>query len=306
MKRETDSLIDFTRGIFLAAIAIIMMGLKIIVSRIYKIFEIIINWIWTYPALFFLVAGIMAFFGIIYLDKLDPEFSYHDILVEAHGMLYDILVFGVLLSIYDAIRLRREKKERLTLELETFKFWREEEGVLRKVNLIKRLIGNSRLILDGYYLENAKLDHLNLNKASFIGAFLNGSSLNYSQLKKVFFLNAKLENTSFVGSNLEGVNLRYTILKGANFKNANLTAADLRGVPLFEVNFEDTILENCMVQSEDWINKLDEWGVKTMYDSNLNEKYYLVKELDKKEGNIFYRIKINPSWKEIRNLGMGE
>jgi hypothetical protein len=70
----------------------------------------IYNFLIAKPARFFFLAailwgGLMCAFN----SKDGANFQWHDILVEANGMFFDLLVFGVLLSIYEALREKKEK-----------------------------------------------------------------------------------------------------------------------------------------------------------------------------------------------------
>lgn len=76
-----------------------------------------------------------------YLNYKDgADFSWHDLLVEANGMVFDLLVFGILLSLYEALKEKREKIERLMEEIEDYRDWQGQEAVYRTVGAIRRLI----------------------------------------------------------------------------------------------------------------------------------------------------------------------
>lgn len=99
----------------------------------------------------FIGLGIIVMIIAVILDFYDCNFSYHDILVEFHGLVFDLFVFGIILTIYETNKSKKEKAqadkkrktdliERYTEEINDFKFWKSEEAMYRTRGLIKRLV----------------------------------------------------------------------------------------------------------------------------------------------------------------------
>lgn len=210
----------------------------------------IIDYLTPKPARFFLLAalfwgGLMCFLN--YKDG--ARFKWHDLLVEANGMFFDLLVFGILLSIYEALREKKERIERLHEEIDDYRGWDEKEAMYRIVGAVKRLnkLGISNIDLTDCFLWKAKLDRLNLKDADLRYADLTEATLRYANLK---------------GAHLILANLTKTNLSGADF-----TRADLRGANLTEADFgkttrrsKEAILTDAHVDTN-WFEKLENWKV---------------------------------------------
>lgn len=100
-----------------------------------------------------------------------------NVAVEGFGFLMDIVLFGLLWSVFDVYRERRTKIRGYQDELVDYIPWKAQEGVLRKVGLIKRLnemraplsfLG--RIHLEGAVLWSVNLEGAHLSKANLEGA----------------------------------------------------------------------------------------------------------------------------------------
>ncbi|MBK8195657.1 MAG: pentapeptide repeat-containing protein, partial [Lewinellaceae bacterium] len=107
-------------------------------------------------------------------------------LVEAHGLFYDLIIFGVLLSVYDALRGRRERITRYQDEIDNYRGWDEKEASYRIVGIIRRLNkdGISNINLSNCYLKGVNLSGLNLANSNCKGANLEGADLEGTDLTK--------------------------------------------------------------------------------------------------------------------------
>lgn len=172
-------------------------------GTIYAIWE----WFLKQPARFFLLAAVVVAPILKYFDSRDYQFNFHDILVEGHGLLFDLFVFGVLLSVYEALRVRKELIRKHQDEIDDFRLWDEKEAAYRIIGAVKRLNREGQ-------------KHLNLSYCF-------------------------LCNVSFEGLNLEGANLQNAKLKDADLrgvislKNADFRNADLLGAKVAPTFFQD-------------------------------------------------------------------
>ncbi len=72
------------------------------------------------PLTFYIIVGIFALTGVIYLDKVWLTWeNKSDILVEFHGLLFDVIFFGILFTIFSMITSRvndiRRYKEQIMI-----------------------------------------------------------------------------------------------------------------------------------------------------------------------------------------------
>ena len=188
------------------------------------------------------------------------------ILAEAHGMLFDIAIIGILIFWLNTIGETRQRIRTYIDEIDDFRLWESEESAFRTAGNIKRLnrhkiyninLANSYLnrtnlnyvILKDSNLNSARineslmiganLDHTRLNQTNFENTNLNHSSIkkafaNGANFKGAFLINTDFENTFLIKADFENAilmetNLRYCDLSGANLQGCNLFKADLRG-----------------------------------------------------------------------------
>lgn len=190
---------------------------------------------------FALIAG-LVFCVIVILDfifKPAPK----DILIEFHGLFFDLLVFGIVLTIYDTWNKRREHINTLHDQLDDFWDWKSEEGILRKVGIIKRLIELNHPIprMTAIYLSGADFFNVEFNRLLLQNSTLENSKFNYSKLYDSFFSSSNFRSSHFehcnfnkstiAASDFENASLKFcgfensTVRGNVNFRNANLHGA---------------------------------------------------------------------------------
>ena len=197
-----------------------------------------IDFLTTKPA-FFLVAALLWLGLMCYLNSKDDGpngFSWHDLLVEANGMFFDLLVFGIFLSIYEALKEKKEKIERLNEEIDDYRGWDEKEATYRIVGAIRRLKRErvSQIDLRKCYLVNAYLPNAILSNSDLSGANLTGADLSGANLTDANLIGANLAGANLSGANLTRAKMERAKLCKANFSNADLTDADLTNAVLSE------------------------------------------------------------------------
>ncbi|TVM01205.1 MAG: hypothetical protein CV087_11180 [Candidatus Brocadia sp. WS118] len=228
----------------------------------------------------FLFCAILVVSLTSYYFQYDPEFL-KNVLVEAHGMLFDILVIGILILWLN----RRGEKEferkrniqRYQEEIEDYLGWDEKEAMYRIVGNIRRLnrleVGDINLQgaylegadLWGVYLRQANLQEANLReaalqKADIQEAVLEGATLVEANLRRTNLAEANLYNANLYGAHLKGANLR-----GANLEIADLTKADFSGTNLKSAYFWGTELQETLNLT---LEQLSE--VETLYQAKLD------------------------------------
>jgi len=173
----------------------------------------------------------------IYISNFDE--MYLNVLAEAHGMIFDILIIGILLF---WLREQGDIKQRVRQykdEIDDFRMWESEEAAFRNVGNIKRLNrhGITKIDLVGTYLTKTNLSKVNLKDAN-----LNTANISNSVLIEANFENARLKQTNLENSNINQGNFKNTFASGANFKDAFLIKADFEGAFLIKANFNNGYL----------------------------------------------------------------
>lgn len=178
---------------------------------------------------------------------------WENIVAEAHGVLFDLLIIGWFLLWLNKIAERRIRNNRYREEIEDYLGWRSPEATLRIVGNIRRLnrgATKSDFRLTEAYLEGAKLGSVNLAGSDLWGAHLDNASLRESNLDGVNLAGASLEGAdleraSLVDADLRGANLNESDLERATLTRADLRGASLVGADLQYASFVDTDLRRC-------------------------------------------------------------
>lgn len=260
-----------------------------------RLFDRIASFLTQSPSRFFFVAAVVAFFILWFVNAYrDPNgFSWHDVIVESHGVLFDLLVFGILLSLYETLR----EKQRLLEEIHDYRGWDEKEAMYRITGAIRRLnkLKVSKIDLGNCYLRGADLRGVDLRGANLPRADLEGADLSLiesnppkffydaqkfrfkimgksSNLQNANLQNANLQNVIFTDANLQGADLTYANLQGADLSYANLQEGNLQEANLQEANLQEANLQEATVP-HDWFQSLEIWQVTGRL--AIIEKYYI-------------------------------
>ena len=189
-----------------------------------------------------------------YLADFDSFFG--QVLAEAHGMLFDIAVIGILIFWLNKNGEMRQRIRTYKDEIDDFRLWESEEAAFRTVGNIKRL---NRHGICEINLVNCHLARTNLNYVNLSGSNLNSSDVSNAFLIETNLENTRLNQTNLENSNLNQANLRSAYASGANFKDAYLIKAQLEGAFLIKTNFKNAFLmeanlRNCYLTGADFEN----------------------------------------------------
>jgi BTB/POZ domain-containing protein KCTD9 len=176
----------------------------------------------------------------------DFDSFWAQILAEAHGMIFDIAVIGILLFWLNQNGQTRQLIRFYKDEIDDFRLWESDEAAFRTVGNIKRL---NRHKIHEINLVNCFLSRTNLNYINLNGSNLNSANLSQSSLIEVNFENTRLNQTNFENSNLNQANLRGAYASGANFKDSFLIKSQLEGAFLIKANFNNAYLMEANLQN---------------------------------------------------------
>jgi hypothetical protein len=197
----------------------------------------------------FIVIALFGLFILSILDFIDNQFSFHDILVEFHGLVFDLFIFGILLTIYESMTSKKEMIKRYKEEINDYRFWESEEAMYRIRGLIKRLVelNEKEIDISNCYLENDKsfFSIKNMKRWKFSGANLKNSS----------FFNCDLEDAHFYITNLEN-----TFFNQANLTNCKFVKAILYNTVFENCIFKETDLSNAYIKEKNWFEILENKG----------------------------------------------
>lgn len=178
------------------------------------------------------------------------------VLAEAHGMIFDIAVIGILIFWLNKNGETRQRIRTYKDEIDDFRLWESEEAAFRTVGNIKRL---NRHKIHEINLVNCYLPRTNLNYVNLSASNLNSANISQSSLIESNLENARLNQTNFENSNLNQANLNSAYASGANFKDAFLIKAHFENAFLIKANFCNAFLmeadlRNCYLMGADFEN----------------------------------------------------
>jgi hypothetical protein len=118
--------------------------------------------------LMFFVLFVISFATLYFFDNKDTQFNWHDILVEAHGLVFNLIVFGLIITIFEYFRAKRENIKRYQENIQDYSGWKNEEAKHLIVSNINRLydLGIRQFYLSGSYLKGANLSDLDMSVLS--------------------------------------------------------------------------------------------------------------------------------------------
>lgn len=161
------------------------------------------------------------------------------ILIEAHGMVFDITIIGILIFWLNQNGEIRQRIRTYRDEIDDFRLWESDEAAFRTVGNIKRL---NRHKIHEINLVNCYLARTNLNYVDLKGSNLNSANLSNSSLIETNLENSRLNQTNLENSNLNQANLNASYASGANFKDAFLIKAQFENAFLIKANFKNSFL----------------------------------------------------------------
>lgn len=180
---------------------------------------------------------VLSFSFKYYLNDFDNFWP--QILAEAHGMIFDIAIIGILLVWLNQNGEARQRIRFYRDEIDDFRLWESDEAAFRTVGNIKRL---NRHKIHDINLVNCYLSRTNLNYVNLAGSNLNSANFSNSSLIETNLENTRLNQTNFENSNLNQAFLKGAYASGANFKDAFLIKSQFQNAFLIKTNFKNAFL----------------------------------------------------------------
>lgn len=181
--------------------------------------------------------------------KANDNYFYVNLLSEAHGMIFDIIVIGMLLVWLNKIGEKRIRIKRHQEEIDDFRHWHNEEASFRIAGNIKRLNKDKvfNLELFNCNLKNVNLNNINLHGSNMNNIILEDSNLQNAMLKNIRanqanFQSVKLQKSILTGAQLSGANFKFTTLIKATITDANLIKTKLNGAVMIDCNLSGSMV----------------------------------------------------------------
>jgi len=161
------------------------------------------------------------------------------ILQEAHGMLFDIAIIGILIYWLNERGRNQQRIREYKDEIDDFRLWESEEAAFRTVGNIKRL---NRSGIHSINLVNSYLAKTNLSEVNLKGSNLNSANISSAVMVGANFMDTRLNQTNFENTNLNNAKLVGSFASGAIFKDAYLIKADFSNSFLIKADFENAYM----------------------------------------------------------------
>ena len=178
--------------------------------------------------LIIIVLGVTDFF------LMSPEtYDVYDILVESHGLFFDLVVFGIILSVYEEWRSRKEQLQRCIDEMNHMRYSKVKNAGQKAVVIALKMqslkadeIDLTAFKVQEYHIHDLK--RMNnwrfgqLRRFSITICHVTNTSFSGIVLNKVTFISCRFENCSFALSKFENVTFLSCTFKNVNFDNVLL------------------------------------------------------------------------------------
>lgn len=276
-------------------------------------------------------AVMLGFVVFISMDYYGPRSFTENLLAEAHGVLIDILMLGVIIVWLQQKGNQKLLAKRYQEEIDDFRNWKAEEAARRIRGNIKRMneIGIGAIDLSNCYLRNmdmrrCKLDGANLWKSDLSFCDLRNTSVQNAYMEetnlysanisdsvfkgslmwKADLKNADMRNTVFINASMQDSKMNESDLENSDFENADLRNADmtecnLTGANLKFCNLEGTVFSGAFIKKANLrgargLTKDQLIMAETLFDTDMDELLFI--ELMDAKSSLFLNPEINAEW----------
>ena len=202
-------------------------------------------------------------------------YDVYDILVESHGLFFDLIVFGIILSIYEEWRNRKEQLQRCLDEMNHLKYSKVKNAGQKAIGIAMKM-------------QNLKADDVDLTVFNIDGYHIHDlkriSNWRFGHLKRFSITISKISNTSF-----SGIVLNKVTFISCNFENCSFALSKFENVTFLSCTFKNVNFDNVLLgKSIDFFERIKN----IQGDSRDLEELYEIKEIDPKrdieEENPFF------------------
>lgn len=178
---------------------------------------------------------------------------WENILVEAHGMVIELVIVGVLVIWLDSRRSTNSEIVRLNEDLVDYAQLDFPEINVKKLGHIKRL-------------NAAGIMQINVQNLALNGLNVRGICIRNSKTIGLKVSNGTVSSSSFINVQMRSSNFENTTIKNSKFENCNLLKSKFGNATCKGISFSNSVIErvdfiNCNLQSSNFSN-CDMRGVK--------------------------------------------
>jgi len=224
--------------------------------------------------LFFIFLTCACFIVIVILDRFDCKFSWHDILVESHGLLFDLIIFGLIIGYYELKAGKRERIIRYKEEIDDLRGLKTPYARHRISGLVSRLV---RLDAQPLNLINCDIIH------SPFGTNVKNWVFSNSNFYSATCMNTRFESCCFISTNFNNSKIYH-----AHFTDCDLRGSIWNNSILLNCRFSNVNFLYAYVESKNWFKELKNSGNKGV--ESLEEKFKISINSIKINGKNYYQV----------------
>jgi hypothetical protein len=244
-------------------------------NKIKNFLKLISSQWWFVYAIAFILLGTIAIKGDIVLGMFKTEDGKQNLWAEFHGVIFDLLLFAIILKAYERSKENKENIKRLFEELEDYKYWKGEESAYRRIGIINRLIKNNVKTIDlsyhtfkegrfiNFHYDNLQIKHGRFSDCIFGKGEIKNCLIQYTKfvegefqnivvsskkIRSLEFIKTKFYNSSFNDIPLPFTEFRNCWFVNTKFINCNLEDVDFSG-SLFTSDFS---FEGCNLKDAEF------------------------------------------------------
>ena len=236
------------------------------------------HWKLKFGILAFVICSIITYF--MFWTGKNPAFKLGDsetaknLGSEVHGLIFDILLFGIILVIFEKIREKKDQVKRHIEELNDFRGWDSGEAYQRNHGILRRLINEGYYLIDmtDVFVKNQNITkplnfelsqflRTNLDNSSFYNTFMLSTSFldtsfirtrfDFCRFDKCSFSTPKFRdsifwNCTFKDTAFHGIGIQDQIRPSVYFDHSTLTNCDFKFFNVYSITgFNNCVIQNC-------------------------------------------------------------
>jgi hypothetical protein len=194
-------------------------------------------WRLRFGIIAFIVLGLIIYFaswsGNNPIFKLGDRSTWQNIASELHGLLFDVLLFGIVFVIFEKVRDKKEVITRYLEELDDYRGWDSPEAYQRIHGLLRRLINEQffRIDMSDIYMKNQKVNKpLNLEFSVFQRASLENSEFYSTYFISPSFVATDFYRTRFDYCNFDSATFSTPVFRGTIFESCHFNSTAFHGL----------------------------------------------------------------------------
>lgn len=217
------------------------------IIRIYE--DIIIN-----PVLITIIVFILTFIFVVTLTLHFNFYSmrfFENVLVEAHGVIFDIFMLGVVILWLQQKGKNKVEKKRYQDEIDDFRGWNSEEASRRIRGNIRRLNSFGVTSID---ISNCFLKSMDLRYTNLTGCYAWGADLSWTDMRFSSLVRGNFEDANFAFANLSGTEIKDAYFWKANMSNCNIRNSNLTNCVMLETDLSDSDFTESAISNSSFAN----------------------------------------------------